>query len=59
MKMLNCFALIVRSGARYIEWAVKVFGKPLAEVRKETSNSEPTVCLLAEFEVALPGIKPT
>lgn len=52
MKMLNRFALVVRPGAPYIEWAAKVFGQSVAEVRKEIGEYEPTVYLLPESKAA-------
>ena len=52
MKMLNRFALVVRPGAPYIEWAAKVFGQPESEVKAEIDTYEPTVYLLPESKAA-------
>src|SRR5664279_2092768 len=48
MKSINRFALIVRPGAPFIEWAAKVFNEPEAQVRREIQGGEPSIYLLPE-----------
>jgi hypothetical protein len=52
MKMLNRFALIVRPGPPFIEWAAQVFGEPIAEVKKELTDGESGLYLLPESKAA-------
>ncbi|MDP1832468.1 MAG: hypothetical protein Q8K67_10455 [Geothrix sp.] len=48
MKSINRFALIVRPGAPFIEWAARTFHEPEAKARQEILSGEPSVYLLAE-----------
>lgn len=52
MKTLNRFALIVRPGEPYIEWAAKAAEEPLEEVRRDLWDVEPSVYLLPESQAA-------
>jgi len=52
MKMLNRFALIVRPGDPFIEWAAKVFGQSEASAREEIEGFESSVYLLPESNAA-------
>ena len=48
MRTVNRFAVIVRPGEPYIEWAAQVFEEPHAKVRKELAEGEPSIYLLPE-----------
>ena len=52
MKTLNRFALIVRPGEPYIEWAAKAAEETIADVRKDLWDAEPSVYLLPESKAA-------
>ncbi len=52
MKTLNRFALILRPGEAYIEWAAKVAEEPVEEVRQDLWGAEPSVYLLPESKAA-------
>ena len=52
MKSINRFALIVRPGPPFIEWAAKVFNEPESKVRQEIREGEPSIYLLPESSAA-------
>lgn len=52
MKTLNRFALIVRSGPPFIEWAAGAFGEPVSEVEEELAGIGSSVYLLPESSAA-------
>lgn len=52
MKTLNRFALIVRPGAPFIEWAAKESGEPVSSVRRDFASMEPSIYLLPESGAA-------
>lgn len=52
MKTLNRFALIVRPGEPFLDWAAKAAGDSIEAVRKDLGDGEPQVYLLPESDAA-------
>jgi hypothetical protein len=52
MKTLNRFALIVRPGPPFIEWAAGAFGESTVEVEWELAAMESSIYLLPESNAA-------